>query len=258
MAYGVPDGAIYTEGSHTVDQCVRSLRKGDELAVLAMSRLGSNRKELQRVLGMVSAIGGVVVELATGRRTDNPQHTTDMIFDALAQLAGEGRNRFTSETGKKAGVLGGRPKKTPLITRKEAMKIWMRSDLTVAQAVDEMGITMRRAYRWLGPRGMASGRPRKQVDPTVPPVMVVYFAQSGRRKVVKIGTTSSVKGRMSALSHAYLQDMRILATLDGGFGLEKQLHKRFKQYRIRGEWFKLEGELERYISKLPKYDGKKA
>lgn len=66
---------------------------------------------------------------------------------------------------------------------------------------------------------------------------------------VKIGITAgSVKKRMKVLSTAHHRELKLLATIENVPGeLESRLHQRFAEYRVRGEWFKLEGELKAWI-----------
>ncbi|MGQ4437888.1 GIY-YIG nuclease family protein [Streptomyces violaceoruber] len=73
---------------------------------------------------------------------------------------------------------------------------------------------------------------------------IVYFIANGGR--VKIGYTTNLKGRISALS---LRADSVLLALLGGFELERALHARFAQYRNGDtEWFELSSEIFHYAS----------
>nr|WP_239085916.1 GIY-YIG nuclease family protein [Streptomyces parvus] len=73
---------------------------------------------------------------------------------------------------------------------------------------------------------------------------VVYFIANGGR--VKIGCTTNLKSRVSALS---LRTDSVLLALPGGFELERALHARFTQHRNGDtEWFELSPEIFRYVS----------
>lgn len=70
-----------------------------------------------------------------------------------------------------------------------------------------------------------------------------YFVRNGSR--VKIGWTTNIKSRMTALS---LPMSAVLLTLDGGPEKEIALHHRFASARIgRTEWFDLTPDLEAFI-----------
>jgi hypothetical protein len=73
---------------------------------------------------------------------------------------------------------------------------------------------------------------------------VVYFIANGGR--VKIGRTTNLKSRVSALS---LRVDSVLLALSGGSELERALHVRFSEYRDGDtEWFELSPEIFRYAS----------
>ena len=128
-------------------------------------------------------------------------------------------------------------------------------------ALAAIGIDKTQAYRTYGARGMKAGRPKKPrvataidkaENPFEAPKMKVYFIQPNGEPVVKIGVSAVVGGRLSALSTSHYKDLVLLATMDGGVGDERELHKRFAKLRVRGEWFKLEGELKKFVEKLSK------
>lgn len=64
---------------------------------------------------------------------------------------------------------------------------------------------------------------------------VVYFV--GGHGQVKIGYTSNLANRISALSGAAGTELNVLRTIDGGRPTERWLHKKFAAYRTHGEWF---------------------
>jgi hypothetical protein len=113
----------------------------------------------------------------------------------------------------------------------------------------------------LGERGTTlGGRPRAErppESPTEPPELVVYFLKNGKRKSVKIGVSGNVEKRLSSINTAAADKLTCIATVEGGYGKEKALHKQFKAYWIKGEWFRLEGELAEYVASLPTYKPKR-
>lgn len=76
----------------------------------------------------------------------------------------------------------------------------------------------------------------------------VYFVRDG--EAVKIGRSVSVVGRVRALECANSQPLEVLAIISGDAETEARLHERFKGLNIRGEWFRYEPELQRYIEAL--------
>lgn len=77
----------------------------------------------------------------------------------------------------------------------------------------------------------------------------VYFIQAG--PFVKIGKTSGrPDARVSELQTGCPYDLNLLAHISGGIKRERQLHARFHHLHVRGEWFKYERELYRFIKEL--------
>ncbi|MGW2371680.1 GIY-YIG nuclease family protein [Kitasatospora sp. NPDC001683] len=72
----------------------------------------------------------------------------------------------------------------------------------------------------------------------------VYFLANGSR--VKIGYSTNLKERISALA---LREDDIVFLLHGGMDLEKALHRRFADVRIKNtEWFTLDGPVADFIA----------
>lgn len=74
------------------------------------------------------------------------------------------------------------------------------------------------------------------------PSSVVYFIRMG--DLIKIGTTTNLRRRVMGLS---LTMKHVLATVRGGWVVERELHERFAHLREHGEWFRAEPELLRFI-----------
>ena len=56
---------------------------------------------------------------------------------------------------------------------------------------------------------------------------------------LKIGIAGNLQDRLDALQTAHYEDLEVLfvVEMDRPRELEKALHRRFREYRIRGEWF---------------------
>jgi DNA-binding XRE family transcriptional regulator len=74
----------------------------------------------------------------------------------------------------------------------------------------------------------------------------IYVA--GFAQYVKIGISTNVYERVAVLQTP--EEMKVYAILDGWTRQERELHRRFAEYRLRGEWFRHEGELAKWVIKV--------
>jgi hypothetical protein len=83
---------------------------------------------------------------------------------------------------------------------------------------------------------------------------VVYFVQvecgDSYLGPIKIGYANNFKARFQSLRIDNFHDLRILKLINGNMSKEKELHHKFSELRIRGEWFKADKLLTNYIHKL--------
>lgn len=75
----------------------------------------------------------------------------------------------------------------------------------------------------------------------------VYFIRSGDH--VKIGFSSNVRSRLNTIRTACAEDTFVCHVVPGTPRKERVYHKRFAQYRVRGEWFELKGQLAKYLER---------
>lgn len=74
----------------------------------------------------------------------------------------------------------------------------------------------------------------------------VYFLQGVETKRIKIGVSFNVPNRMAQLVSS--EPLELLGVIKGGGEkLERELHKKFAEQRVHGEWFKPSQELFEYI-----------
>ncbi|WP_424140409.1 GIY-YIG nuclease family protein [Roseomonas chloroacetimidivorans] len=73
--------------------------------------------------------------------------------------------------------------------------------------------------------------------------MAVYFIQAGENGPVKIGTTESILRRIALIQNGQAEPVRLLHLFEGGREEEQALHRRFREYRLRGEWFRPASEI---------------
>ena len=78
---------------------------------------------------------------------------------------------------------------------------------------------------------------------------MVYFIIHTKYNAVKIGYTTNVDQRLSDLrtSCPVYSDIELLFWFDGDSKEEAGFHRRFRMYRMDGEWFALEGELKVFV-----------
>lgn len=94
--------------------------------------------------------------------------------------------------------------------------------------------------------------------------MSVYFIQVGEDGPVKIGRSYDVQQRLAGLqvSHHLKLHLRCEVSRDPGDLSDEQtealFHRKFEQYRLRGEWFSFEGTLKVFLGNPAPYDGKAA
>lgn len=75
--------------------------------------------------------------------------------------------------------------------------------------------------------------------------MVVYFAR--RERLIKIGTTRNLSARIRSLGGPGIV---ILATIPGGYLVERQILRQFSHLRTAGEWFEPAQELLDFIDSI--------
>jgi hypothetical protein len=80
----------------------------------------------------------------------------------------------------------------------------------------------------------------------------VYFLRQG--KFIKIGhTTTEVRRRIKNYMTHSLEDTVLLGFTYGDRAMEREYHRMFSEYQVKGEWFRHEGRLVEFISEvLPK------
>lgn len=152
----------YEEGkTEGFDALLRSLRKGDGVAVRYLSDLGNNRRVLRSRLDAIHKKNCHLIETATKRDSRKPNDLRDMIFDAADDLGQSGKGRDPA-VARRNGAKGGRPRIDRGVTDEEAEKHWFdMRHATNEDAIACMGkwkITA--AWRKWGPSGRKTG-PRR-------------------------------------------------------------------------------------------------
>lgn len=67
---------------------------------------------------------------------------------------------------------------------------------------------------------------------------MVYFLHSPEQCSVKIGFARSVSKRISSIQCSNSSKLVLIGSIPGDRGKEWEIHGRFREFRIRGEWFR--------------------
>lgn len=76
---------------------------------------------------------------------------------------------------------------------------------------------------------------------------MITFIQAGEKGPIKIGFTDQPTTRKKGLQTAHYDELRIIGVMEGDNKLEDELHVRFEAYKIRGEWYRPESEIFKYV-----------
>ncbi|MDE2104067.1 MAG: GIY-YIG nuclease family protein [Patescibacteria group bacterium] len=66
---------------------------------------------------------------------------------------------------------------------------------------------------------------------------MIYFAQSPSTSLIKIGTSKQLSARLASLAASHGEPLVILGVATGSFPDERELHNKFVDIRVSGEWF---------------------
>jgi excisionase family DNA binding protein len=75
----------------------------------------------------------------------------------------------------------------------------------------------------------------------------VYFLRTYCGRFVKIGYAMDVSKRVTAIDLCHPEPLTLLGSVPGNPRIEKFFHRKFKDMRVRGEWFRLSAELKQHI-----------
>lgn len=219
---------------------------------------------------LVKKRGGILRDLESSLTTETAEHVKAIKALAYANISRSNRGLRSAANGSRSQ---GRPK--DWIDPAERQIIWeeWHSALNTTNGQASDAATKRigrycspntmwrvvkqiRAEKGIGGKGASGRRPNVKALEVAQGTKrghgYVYFCKNGRRKQVKIGFGVSYKDRIANLNVASPEDLKVLAVMPGDRKAEGELHTRFRKYHIRGEWFKLEGDLADFIAALPK------
>jgi hypothetical protein len=222
------------------------LRAGELLAVNGLEALGQNRQDIAAAVAWVQAQGAEVIEISTGERAG---HGVGMLNRALSRIHGTDRikSKDAAKEMQRKGVASRTKDRMP---KEQAEPHWRNLRLTSVQALAKMtGWSRPTAYNTFGKRDRTPGRPNKKGEGRI------YFVRPNGKGPVKIGYATNVNGRLKGLQTSHHRRLVMVGLIAGTHAEEQALHKRFRKYRLEGEWFAYKDELKDYIEALPKWDG---
>lgn len=76
----------------------------------------------------------------------------------------------------------------------------------------------------------------------------IYFIQVGNDGDIKIGYSTNIKSRMSTLQTSIPVTIKLLGYICGDITIEKELHKKFRIFKVKGEWFKCTKDIIDFIN----------
>lgn len=76
----------------------------------------------------------------------------------------------------------------------------------------------------------------------------LYFILEAQSNSIKIGVSKDVEKRLSQLQTSNAFPLLLIGRMQNRIDLEKNLHEKFKKYRLKGEWFSTNVSLIEYIS----------
>lgn len=160
---------IYEDGDgyETWAGFANALRKGDTAMVTSLARVGGTRAAIRQALDDVFEKECVLVEIDTGRRTDDPKALYSMVLDAVDELS-QDRRAFTPAEARKAALKSWENRRAERAPRDKAEAAWFdtkkyRLIEDALASPDMQGWTKREAYRHFKKRGTGlGGRPPKR------------------------------------------------------------------------------------------------
>lgn len=240
------------------------------------------RSTFDKALAIIEGRKGIVRDVLTGLSTETPAKRLALKALAYDQISRSNRGLHSAENGTRSR---GRPKQwdapenrqiiwdewhsnahaTNTDAANEASRrigkrithftMWrIVKEMRKAKGLEGLGASGRRPHSAAAALAAAVGKP----DPNRPLPKarvrrgVVYFIRNGSRDRVKIGFSEGHEGRFRSLQAASADKLTLLGTIPGTRKTEMKMHKKFAEHRERGEWFRVEGALARFLKTLSK------
>jgi hypothetical protein len=121
------------------------------------------------------------------------------------------------------------------------IEVWRRSFVMQSETHHNILIEMCDAVR-------CSINHSQSISPTKPLNGHVYFLFDREVNIVKIGWSTDWMSRVSTIRGSYPRGLEVVKIIESTSSkLESDFHKKFKVYRLNGEWFKNEGKLNSFL-----------
>lgn len=78
----------------------------------------------------------------------------------------------------------------------------------------------------------------------------VYFIINDKNKLCKIGFSMNPIDRLKSVQTGCPYPLRLYRQIEGTYSLEKELQRKFQQYKSNGEWFFIKDRLFDYLKEL--------
>lgn len=273
-------------GGYALEDLIRLTRSGTVIQLMYAFLLanptrkrvkGGLRGEFERVLKLLEKRGGIVRDVLTGLSTETKDKRRALILSVSDQIRRSSQGRSSEENGKRSK---GRPRAwgdpahrqiiwdewhsnahaTNRAAAEEASrKMGKRiSDIVMWRIIKQMreergqkglGASGRRPHSTAAALAARLGAPNENrpLPKARVPRGVVYFVKNGVRDRVKIGFSEGHKTRLGALQNASPDELSLIGTIPGTIKTERKMHKRFAEYREKGEWFRIEGTLAKFL-----------
>jgi hypothetical protein len=75
----------------------------------------------------------------------------------------------------------------------------------------------------------------------------VYFLLAKRCNRIKIGSSANPQRRMNELGTSCPDDLELLGTMSADIATEPAIHRKFKRFRVQGEWFESDPSILDFI-----------
>lgn len=72
---------------------------------------------------------------------------------------------------------------------------------------------------------------------------MIYFIQTSDNRYIKIGTAEDPIKRLAGIQTSMPYKIRLIGVMLGDYALERVLHDKFRNTRVRGEWFQTTRQL---------------
>lgn len=74
---------------------------------------------------------------------------------------------------------------------------------------------------------------------------MIYFVKANDR--VKIGYADDPANRIPSIQTSSPYELEVLLIVEGTYEVERELHRRFQEYRVTGEWFEYGDRIESFV-----------